>query len=502
MRAAARMGALLAASLLAASPARAQGGAPADSAPPRRRGTGVLLPGDHWAAHAVRRLAALGAAGPYLAPERAIPSDVAGEVLCGAADEAASGSPAVAALAGAWCARFQEEFPAARRVPGLLGSALRAGYAGHRGAAAPGTAAGARSTGAAPLDEVSDPAASARVALALPLGIDASAEPVYAGGRASVPRWNAWRAFGPVGAAVRRAPVGYGFATSGVMLSEGAAFTQVTLETLRPVRLPGVLGRAGPVAAHVFGTRLHEERHPGRPFLTGINVALMPHPRLVLEARRAALVVRDTASDASPLLTFFQILGGGTNRSTNNSDNQFASAELRYRVPTDRWLPVTVYTEWGAEDFSLHRAFVEAPAYVIGGTIPAVPGLAGLQLGAERTSIGAAKVATYRHPGMVGGWVSAERPLGRALGGHGTETLVFASLDVLDARVRMRGEALRRWRGAQNLYVPGRAGTSRGAGGSLVVRACRRCEIQLSGATEAGQGWSERRLETALSLLF
>ena len=90
---------------------------------------------------------------------------------------------------------------------------------------------------------------------------------------------------------------------------------------------------------------------------------------------------------------------------------------MRWRVPSETLLPLTLYGEWGADDGA--GAADEQPALLAGATVPAVPGAPMLSVGAEYANL--AKCCShgswYFHSEFGGEW--AREPPSEGLGDHG-----------------------------------------------------------------------------------
>jgi hypothetical protein len=262
----------------------------------------------------------------------------------------------------------------------------------------------------------------------------------------------------------------------------------------------------GPLSTHLFFTRLRYGRHPGDPYLGGVNLTLQPHPRLQLSARRAALFGGDSVGAPVSLGAVSRMMVGMTvSNSTNGFENQLASLELRYRLPTDPHVPLTVYGEIGMEDMSLTRSFYLAPGITAGLFAPILPTLPAISAGVELTHFGRAPETYgiwYRHFKLHGGWAADEGPLGHPLGGHGQELRGYGSADLFRGRLRFSGDAFFRRRGEENLYAPERAGRSTGFVGDAAWRPLRRGELKLSVYRESGADWEEHGFELRTVVFF
>ncbi len=470
----------------------------------------------HWAVSAVERAHGLGLVDAHLPAHRSLTRSQVAFLLAEAARHAPHRAPSLSPLAEAWLTRFREEFPGVRseggsgRAMGADGS-LSLKHSEHAGRAAPGVGyRGGRSrgrTGATPLADDAAPSVAVSMATAPLPFLAVSGTAVHRSGDLSIPEWELRGEAGTIALAVGRQPVAYGGSRAGgITLSGSAPLERVQLETVRPLRLPLVSRLLGPASVHTFAARLREERHPGDPYVWGMGLSLQPHARLQLAARRVALFGGDSVGAPVTVGTVSRMLLGMTvTNSTNGFENQVASVEARWRVPTEAWLPLTLYGEAGMEDMSLTRAAYKAPGITTGLLLAALPGVPEAAAGVEFTRFGPAPAnygIWYRHFSLHGGWATDAGPLGHPLGGHGSETRVYGNADLLDARLRLKGHAFVRHRGEENLYAPERAGRGTGFGGTAAWRPWRRAEFQATGHRESGMGWREREVKAGISYFF
>ncbi len=471
------------------------------------------LPPDHWAVEAARRAEALGLADGYLPAQRSVPRAVAGAALRHAAYEAAGSR--WSGLAEGWATRFVEEFPeyAGRvtKAEGLrgLGSRLAVGYLDRSGALAPANGLAERQIPPVPLPDEDGAIFDGVVALAWSSGFAAVAEPRVGPGDEGIVRWDVTAALGRLGVSVGEEPIGYGYGRGGGIVLSGVPARRIEAQTLQPFEWPGILKLLGPTSLHTFIAAISEERHPGDPYLWGMRIAIQPHPRLTLSLNRAAILGGDSVATPFTARNFGRMLVGYR---AGDLSNQVASAEARYRLPTDGVLPLTLYGEWGTEDSA--GAYHDVPGTLVGVYLPGLPFLPSASLGSEYT-----RFATFccgnppwyfsgDHPG---GWVLSDQPLGHPLGGEGWEGLVYGSADLAEATWRLDGRAYVRERGREgfdtflrggNLFAPDRAGRSVGVGGRALWRASPASEVTLGYEREEGDGWHEQRLVAAVAVLF
>jgi hypothetical protein len=484
-----------------------QSSAAGQAAPTAGRSASPVLPGEHWAVEAAKRAEALGLVRLYLSVQAEVPRHVVSRALREAADRAAEGAPHLVAVTRAWLARFAEEFPESDPLPGgfglrSLGNSVGVEYTGNRGSVLPGTGLFPEElTGAASVPS----GAGALGALSLAAGIGPNfsllAEPVARAEGVDLQRWEVRAGWRKLGVSVGRQPVTYGYARSGgLVLSGSEPIERLQVETQEPVRLPGFLSRLGPVTAHAFGGRLQEPRHRGEPYLWGMAGSLQPHPRVTLSIHRASIMGGDSVPTPVTLRNFLRTFVG---HNLLTFENEVVAGQVRVRLPTERLLPLTLYTEWGAEDGA--GAWRDVPGRLYGALVPALPGLPQAAMGAEYVSFAGACCGNppwYRHHPHTGGWVLDERPLGHPLGGQGRQATVFANADLFDARLRLDGQGFSRRREGENLYVPGREGSSTGFELRAATRLFPRTDATISLFREAGVGWTERSAALGLRAFF
>jgi hypothetical protein len=475
--------------LIAAAPAAAQLASPQSH-------VSAALPPDHWAITAVNRAEALGLLRGYLPAQRAVPRHVIARALQEAGARARDERPELVRLTSAWLDRFAEEFRETAGAGGtpltLRGNALGIGYDAQAGRAAVGLGVFPETrTGAAAMADASE----LRVGAMLNAEVGAHAavllEPRLLGADFSLRSWDVVAGWRPWSVSIGRSAVGYGYGRfgSGVVLSGVVPLNRVQIETVRPVRLPGALSHLGAIALHTYLSKLEEPRHPGDPYFWGIAGSLQPHPRVTLAIHRASIFGGDSVSTP---VTPRNLLRTFVGHNLLGFENEVVAAHLRLRLPTERVLPVTLYGEWGAEDAA--GAWRDVPGRVAGLLVPALPGLPVFSLGAEYAGFGGSCCGNppwYRHAPHAGGWADQDLPLGHALGGHGTQLMVYSGAELLRATVRLDAELFQRERREENLFVPGREGRSRGGAGTVHWRLLPRAELRLGGSYEAGTGWRE-----------
>lgn len=469
-----------------------------------------LLPRDHWAVEAARRLDDLGLAPGYLPPQMLVPRHLVAHAFAEAVERSDGVAADLAALILAWRTRFVEEFPEFERATGAgpsdsahpapalrYGGTVGGGAAVERGVASPGLYEfePAR-TGATPVPDAAGAFLAADLEVAHGTALAAQAAGSLGLDGFELDRGEAivgWRA---LRLSVGREAVGYGPGTGGgVVLGGEHPLDRVELSTAEPVGL----GVFGPAAFQLFAGRLPEPRHPGHPWLAGAAATLRPVDRVTLSIQRALMMAGDSAGGPLQPGDFVPAFFG---QNVEEVD-QVLSVAGRVRLPTESVLPLTVYCEWGAEDSA--GAPFDAPGLICGGDVPALPFAPGLALGLEHAQLGARPVngpPWYRHSRFPGGWALDEGPLGHPLGGEGRQWLAHAALSTLEGLLDLDVRGFRRMRTGENLYLPGRAGRSHG--GSVSVFWHVLPVIDLAGRVhhERGDGWSETRAETTIGYIF
>lgn len=470
-----------------------------------------LLPPDHWAVRAAERAEALGLADNYLPGQGAAPRAVVFAVLRHAA-ERAEDRPALAGVAAGWLARFREEFPEygddetgdALLLP--VNGRAAAGYVDEDGRLSPAIGYFDFRENPEAVPALSTP----RVDVALGTG-DRSRVAVWGMARwdeggVDLARWEAVVSAGPVALSAGKQPVSYGWGESGGVIFTDALLPRVELQTLRPVRLPSVLRVFGGVTLNTFFSRVGGRRHPDEPWLWGARLAFQPHRRLTFAVNRGSMFGGETGVTAGRVLGMFLGVIRGS-----SFENQVLTLEGRWRLPTDAFLPATLYAEWGADDGA--GALDEVPAQRVGLLLPGLPGVPAVSGGAEYTRF--AKVCCGHGPWYFnsthpGNWARGTRPLGHPLGGEGWEATGFARADLLESRLRLHLRGFARERsdhslpvyGGGNLFVPLRTGRSNGFEADGAWRLTPRTELRAAARRESGDGWSEQAFEGTVSVFF
>jgi hypothetical protein len=477
-------------------------------------GASPLLPIEHWAVQAARRAEALGLTS-FFPAQRAVPRAQVAQALDEASRRAAT--PALRRVAAGWRARFLEEFPeyvpwkdAGRGNRGMvtvLAARVAAGGERWTGRLAPAVGYQSGRQPPQPLGDVSGPTASLSAGVATEWA-SLNAEGAYRGGEAVVREWDAALGAGGFQLSIGRAPLGYGWGRMGsVVWASPDAMPRIEFQSTRPFRLPWFLRHLGPMTLHTFAGQVNDPaRHPDEPETFGMRVAAQPHPRLTLAASRASMF----GSTNDPT-TGSRLLGMLVGIVRSDFENQVVSLDARYRLPTDRVLPLTAYLEWGADDAA--GALDEVPGRVAGLFVPALPGLPEVGVGAEYAAFAEACCGHgpwYLSSTFRGNWAVHARPLGHPLGGEGTEAAGYAHAELLDARLRLSARGWVRDRsdaslgayGGGNLYTPARTGRSSGGAVDAALRLAPRAELRAGGWVDDGDGWSEQRLGASLAWTF
>jgi hypothetical protein len=483
--------------------------------PPHAASASPLLPPEHWAVRAAERAEAMGLAPGWFPAQDAAPRGAVLDALeqaAEAADEAEARDPLLVALTQGWVDRFREEFP--EYGEDADGDALllsvnghaAAGYAGERGRLSP--AVGYFQTREDPqaVPDVSTARLDAAGGVRTGRHVALWALGRWDGEGVDVARWEAVAQAGPLSLSAGKQPVGYGWSEGGGVTLGAPLVPRVEVQTVRPLRLPGFLRYAGPVAGHLFFSRTGGSRHPEEPWLWGARVAFQPHRRLSLAVNRASLFGGTEEVTAEKVL---KMLAGVIRNSA--FENQVLSFEGRWRLPTEALIPATVYLEWGADDGA--GALNEMPGQVAGIFFPALPGASEVAAGAEYTRFPdrcCGHGPWYFNFSFPGNWARGSYPLGHPLGGEGWEAAGFARAEVLDARLRMDARGFARHRsdasleshGGGNLFAPARTGSSIGLQGGFAYRLRPHVELRARGRAEGGDGWSETGLDAQLAIFF
>lgn len=447
----------------------------------------------HWAHGAAAWLAARGLTGPLPPWSPSTWAEVRARFVAAESLAATDASPVLAKVAKGWDERFRLETGA--RV-GAGGSRVLLGVstAWRRGIAAP-----QRSFAAEPRPVLLPPEDYYR-GLA---DVAAYGGPFFAQARLE------WERSAPVSSlefglqagrwrvAAGRTPIGYGPGRGhGLVFGGAVPIDQVSVETLAPLRLP-----VGTVRAHTFLGRFRRSQNPRRPFVWGGAIAWQPHRRLQLAVLRGAMFAGDSAREKFSLRQFARVVVPLRNTGEENHVYSFA---VWYRPPLERWWPLSVSLEWGADDSA--GALDERPGVRMELYTPlsngAGVGLTATRLG-TRPALGfTGHGAWYHHGSALGPWIAEAQPLGVALGGELSELQGYAHGTAAAGRAWWGAAVGLRRRSVDNLFAPLREGRS----WLTTIDGSWRLTSQLEGRTsismEWGNGWTSRdvRIEASWRL--
>jgi hypothetical protein len=495
-------------------PARPEGEAPRapESGPGRRpppSGVSPQLPPEHWAVGAAARLEGLGLLTGYFPAQQAVPLLAVWAALEEGARRAEAERPDVAPLARAWRQRLLDEWRGVESEGLLrfLGGQASAGY-GWAGVSPAPSATPPQPWSLWPV-EANDPFVAGTAAGALSEYLAASVSPV------AVPwqvRWygEAVAGVGPVSLSFGRNAAQYGFGApgAGVVFGGLAPVERVELFTHRPIDIA-----IGLLTFDLYLGFLGPPRHAGDPLLWGLSLQYRPVPRLAFGLQRGTMLGgtawKDATGSGFDVGDFLKTAFGPG----NGPENNVISLSARWRLPTESFLPATLHLEWGGDDNG--GAWIQAPGIDLGLLLPSLPFAPEVSVGLEASFFGTLCPAEtggtwcrspgyplnwYTHGAYVGGWAVGDAPLGHRMGGNGRELWLHAAADLLDARLRVRGDAFVRNRFRGSLYAP-YAGTSGGFEAQVVYRVWLG-EAGLSGGLEAGPGWTSGRAGVRATVYF
>ena len=453
------------------------------------------LPAGHWAAEASRRMFGLGLI-REIPPQRAVSACMVDDLL----DEAVGAAPPdLLGLVGGWRRRFDAEFPGfesgatASSGPFWIQEATsRVGFGYRSGGAAPGLGEYPPDrTGALPLPDLERLQGLLAVGLGFGDRFAARAAPTLLGDDLD---WDALEVAARAGkweAALGRGNVGFGAGRRGtVVLSGDVPLDRIQVQTARPLVLPGILRPVGRASANFFVGRIRDDRHPDRPNIWGGSLTVIPHGRFSVSIHRAALF--GEGGERPSLSQLFDMLIGRVKGV--GFEDQVISMEIRYRLPTDSVLPLLVYVESGAEDAA--GAWWDVPGTTMGAEVPAIPGVPALAVGAQYSRFAHSCCGNpkwYRHWSFPGAWALRDQPLAHPIGGEGTEAMLYVDLDLRPLQMHLNG--FRRRRGEENLFVPGREGTSFGLEADASARLTGFSRLFVRGRLESAEDWSEKRVD-------
>lgn len=472
----------------------------------------LFLEPTHWSNEALRKLGTLGllpaVADPAAAPVTRNHAARAFEHALLRADSA--GSAAVSDLIRGYLALLNAEGEPSR-VPAVL--RVTVGWQSLSGEARGGDGYFREEDwqGAQPLPDVQSAVALLETATYLRPWLSAAVIAGHARGDWVVPAAAVAVAAGPFDAWAGRRRLHFGLGRGGgTVLGTGTEFSSafadrahytfdgVGLQLREPFRFPGFLRPLGSARLEVAGGRLPRNGNVRHPYVAFGR--LIGHPfsdRITLGINRGAIF----GGEGNPI-TGGRLLGlliGLHGGEGGEFENQIFSTLLRYRPPLGP-LPLELYAEWGMDDTA--GAVRDMPGVVAGIDIAALPGLPALSLGVERASFPESCCGNpiwYRSIFFRGSWADEGRLFAHPLGGHGSEWLAHAALDLPQHGLLVRARALRRYRGEENLFSPGRTGVSHGGAASLEYGLGRGTRLLLAGSLENATGWSTHRFSFRLS---
>lgn len=219
---------------------------------------------------------------------------------------------------------------------------------------------------------------------------------------------------------VGRTPLLHGQGMSGgLFLSHNApALDLVQLRSDRPARLPGFLGRLGPVQGSLFVADLGRHQNYPNAKLAGWKVTVLPSSRLEL----GVSVATHTAGRGAPAASFGErvvdLLPLIDVLFLQDRDLQFsnklAGVDVRWRTGG-----AEIYLDAMADDFDIRRvrsSLWEDAGYVAGVTLPAFGSRGQWRFDAEYQHTG---LRFYEHVQFTSGMTSEQRILGIPLGPQG-----------------------------------------------------------------------------------
>jgi len=470
------------------------------------------LPVGHWTYDAIRRLNGLGVApassDPALAP---VTMQHAAEVFRFAQERAAErGLPEAGRIAEQYAALLEAEGNAAEQK-------LRVG-------AGLASVAGEMRVSREPVpqhdtipgwfEDIRAPALTVDGRGPLPLGLSWSLRAALLGDELVVPLATVAAAVGPLDVWVGRQRIHHGVGRSGAStagsgwheapeLSRTAAdVTGFGIATRNPFHFPSFLRFLGPDRIEMVAGRRSDG--PGvtyvvlgrligtpfsRRFTLGLNRGAVFGGRgggLTAARLWGVLVGQYESTDSGPRSSF---------------ENQVIAGVVRYRPPVERWVPLELILEMGAEDMA--GAIEESPSVIAGFDIAAVPGVEQVSLTFERSFFSSGRGVNvrpwYRHWNL-GSWSDDGGLFGHPVGGNGHETLI--RIGYAEGNVLVSATGYQRQHGALNLYSPERWGNSSGGSVSVELAGESRWGLRAYGALERGQDWKRHQLLTTATYRF
>jgi hypothetical protein len=478
-----------------------------------------LQPG-HWTYDAIRRMNVLGVAPPASDPSvAAVTREHAATVFTESAENAeAAGRGDVAELARGYLRRLTvtEGAPGETRIRlgagaiDVAGELLAAEWMKSDGAMRP----------ARELERLRGPLATAAAQGALGSRAAWTLQAAWLGEEPALPVAAVGARVGPFDVWGGRQRVHHGAGRGGGVVS-GVGWTEEPLVRERsthavngggiglrsPFYFPGFLRFLGASRVEIVGGRTESVGDAEGAYVVFGRLTGQPFsPRFTLGLNRGALF-----GGTGRAVTLRRLVGMTFGLYQEDDDgvrsgfeNQVLSGIARYRPPTERWLPLEFYLEWGADDMA--GAVRDNPGIVAGLDMAAVPGVGGLSLTVEharfvRGSTGPVR-PWYVNFAYGGSWSDAGRALAHPLGGSGWEWQLGGTYDRPALGFRATASAFTRGRHDLGMYFPDRDGRSRG--GSAGARVLLRDQWLVSGfgSLESGDGWREARVIVRTERIF
>ncbi len=486
------VGLLLAiASPLAPLPAAAADGLPS-------YGVSPLLPPEHWAVRAAARLDGVGLVTGWLPANQAAPMYMVWAALTEGARRAEAERPALAAVARGWKEKFEQEWRGIdeKGLLRFLGGQASVGY--QYDGVSPEPAATPPAPWSLTPPQENGPFLAAEAAGALSDNLALLVAPV---GTTWQVRWSGElvAGIGPVSLSAGRAPgqAGFGAPGAGVVLGGEPYRDRVEFQIYRPVDI-----YIGLLTVDVSLARVGAPTHADGTLLWEWSLQYQPVPRLTFGLQSGVMTGGSTWEEITgqpftigDFIRAITYQGGGWQN--NGYGNNVFSVSGRWRLPTEGWVPITLYGEWGGDDNG--GAWLQAPGIGAGLLVPSLPFAPEVSVGLEASFFGeVCKEQTggtfCRSPGYslnwythVYSWTLGNLPLGHRLGGNGRELFLYWAADLLDARLLVRGDGFLRDRFSGNLYSP-YSGSSAGFDLQVTWR-LGIGELGVSGGYEGASGW-------------
>jgi hypothetical protein len=474
----------------------------------------VFLEPGHWAYEAIRGLNRAGVAPQASDPALAtVTLEHARAVFAHAAVHAEEdGRTALAAQALAYLRLLSLHGDTA----GLLaGAAVRAGWAAAGGEALGGDGYYVDEDwqGSRPVGRSSEPAAALRAHGYVRPWLSWSVDAGRLGGEWRVPAATAGVRLGSFDAWAGRRRLHYGIGNGGGTVIGGglhdvpdlAHRTMYTFEgggiqVRDPFRIP-YLHFLGPVRVEVAGGQLPRNGLVERPYVVFGRMVGMPFsPRFTLGINRGAIF----GGEGNPITAgrLLGLLAGMHGGEHGEFENQVFSVVMRYRPPLGR-LPIEAYLEWGMDDTA--GAVKNAPAVIAGLEVGPLsdrgPFSAGLEYARYPRSC-CGQPIWYRSVFFRGSWADEGRLFAHPLGGHGTELLAHARIDLPGRGVLVGASAFMRDRGEENLFAPDRRSRSLGGTASVEHPLATRTSVRFNGSVELARQWDTFRFTMMVAHTF